>query len=614
MKVIFLNIIFMIILISSLFSQSIPYGQEFQINSYTDNMQQNAAVSAFENGDVIVCWESYGQDSDEWGIFGQKISHSLDKIGNEFRINTTIKRAQMLPKVLVLPNDNFVVCWYDMYGISGKSIVLQFFDNLANKIGNEIIVTDENDRYIYDINLNYLNSDKLSIAWSGISDSSSWMHVYAQVFDLQGNKIGSHKKLSSLPGNKFDLSVSILENGNIISCYQNIYSNDITKWRLYCQLLTNNFEKIGMEFKVDSLYRKEPYVCSLTNGNFVVSWLGANESYFSVFAKIYDSIGQKISETFLINSLFHGYVYSPIACALPNGEFIIFWSGNAESNPTFDIYGQIFNPQGIKKFKPFRINSITEGRQRITGVASIEDIGFFVCWDNGLGNYYSEVFGKYFPNDPINHDLIDFDLVSPIFDETIGTTRPEFFWREASLTRECFTFEIEYDLYVDTDINFPHPQIINNIQDTTYTIDSLDAGKTYFWKVLAKNLAGDSLWSTQQDWGFFIKRGATSVATNEQNLPKSFELFQNYPNPFNSSTEIQYALPNGKVSYKVQLKIYDILGRLVKVLVDQVQSVGTYAVNWDGRDLEGNRASSGVYLYSLDFGLLKSVKKMLMLQ
>jgi hypothetical protein len=229
--------------------------------------------------------------------------------------------------------------------------------------------------------------------------------------------------------------------------------------------------------------------------------------------------------------------------------------------------------------------------------------------DNGLAGYdEGGIHG------PLILPLQEFSLIEPRNDATVNTIRPSFRWQQSSDMIEYYPCELTFDLYIDTSSNFPHPQIIRNILDTTYTIDSLAAGKTYFWKVLAKNLAGDSLWSTQQDWGFFIKPGATLVESSESELPQNFELFQNYPNPFNSSTEIRYCLSNAKASYKVQLKIYDVLGRLVKVLVDQEQSAGSHAISWDGTDLGRNRVASGVYFYTLLAGELKMTRKMLLLQ
>ena len=83
---------------------------------------------------------------------------------------------------------------------------------------------------------------------------------------------------------------------------------------------------------------------------------------------------------------------------------------------------------------------------------------------------------------------------------------------------------------------------------------------------------------------------------NAVNLPTTITLEQNYPNPFNPQTHIRYGLP---ASADVQLKIYDVLGRLVKTLVNNQQSAGNYKVIWNGLDNGNNQVSSGVYFYNL---------------
>ncbi len=86
------------------------------------------------------------------------------------------------------------------------------------------------------------------------------------------------------------------------------------------------------------------------------------------------------------------------------------------------------------------------------------------------------------------------------------------------------------------------------------------------------------------------------VKEKKNNLPDNFALFQNYPNPFNPSTTISYQL--SAVS-DVALKIYDVLGREVRTLVNQGQTAGQHVVQWDGTDQNGRRVASGVYYYRL---------------
>ncbi len=95
------------------------------------------------------------------------------------------------------------------------------------------------------------------------------------------------------------------------------------------------------------------------------------------------------------------------------------------------------------------------------------------------------------------------------------------------------------------------------------------------------------------------------------NFPNEFVLEQNYPNPFNPSTTIKYSIPDvGTENFRfVQLKIYDILGREVAVLVNQRQAAGNYEVELDAREM-----TSGVYFYKLQSGEFVQSRKMILLK
>ncbi|MBX7152479.1 fibronectin type III domain-containing protein [bacterium] len=99
-------------------------------------------------------------------------------------------------------------------------------------------------------------------------------------------------------------------------------------------------------------------------------------------------------------------------------------------------------------------------------------------------------------------------------------------------------------------------------------------------------------------------------------LPKEFSLKQNYPNPFNPTTQIRYAIPKqGRVS----LKVYNVLGHEVRTLEDGFKETGVYDKTWDGKDILGRSAASGIYVYrleylSLDGKHLTQSKKMLLLK
>jgi parallel beta-helix repeat protein len=93
--------------------------------------------------------------------------------------------------------------------------------------------------------------------------------------------------------------------------------------------------------------------------------------------------------------------------------------------------------------------------------------------------------------------------------------------------------------------------------------------------------------------------------------PDKFEISQNYPNPFNPSTTIRYQLAKDS---EVTLKVYNLLGQVVKTLVDDYQSSGYYQVMWDRKNDVGIDVSSGVYFYHFQSGDFSQVRKMILVQ
>src|ERR1035437_2986486 len=85
-----------------------------------------------------------------------------------------------------------------------------------------------------------------------------------------------------------------------------------------------------------------------------------------------------------------------------------------------------------------------------------------------------------------------------------------------------------------------------------------------------------------------------------------YYLAQNYPNPFNPSTVITYSIP---ASSNVVINVYNVIGELIKTLVNQYQEAGIYKVNFDARDL-----SNGIYFYKIQSGNFVEIKKMLLLK
>ena len=98
----------------------------------------------------------------------------------------------------------------------------------------------------------------------------------------------------------------------------------------------------------------------------------------------------------------------------------------------------------------------------------------------------------------------------------------------------------------------------------------------------------------------------TGFSTTSSEIPDRYYLSQNYPNPFNPVTDLEFGISDlGFVS----LKIYDVLGKEIKTLVNEIKQPGIYKVEFDGSSL-----ASGIYFYTIEAGSFKQTKRMLLLK
>jgi hypothetical protein len=101
-------------------------------------------------------------------------------------------------------------------------------------------------------------------------------------------------------------------------------------------------------------------------------------------------------------------------------------------------------------------------------------------------------------------------------------------------------------------------------------------------------------------------RPTTGIEETSPAIPTQFSLEQNYPNPFNPVTNFQFTVPHSSFTI---LMVYDLLGREIATLVNEVKQPGTYTVQFDGSGL-----ASGIYFYRLDAGRFNKIQKMILMK
>ena len=172
---------------------------------------------------------------------------------------------------------------------------------------------------------------------------------------------------------------------------------------------------------------------------------------------------------------------------------------------------------------------------------------------------------------------------------------------------------------------YPAPSQVTGFMSLYYNADSLqpnadDALIIHRWEndrwtpvpttfdkgqsIASTPFSGPGIYAAYLDPNKSILTGVDDGAA--ANAPLEFKLKQNYPNPFNPATQIEFSLP---IRQKVTLKIFDVMGRQVRVLLDEVREAGRHSVVFEATTL-----ASGVYFYQLRAGDLMARQKMLLIR
>ena len=164
---------------------------------------------------------------------------------------------------------------------------------------------------------------------------------------------------------------------------------------------------------------------------------------------------------------------------------------------------------------------------------------------------------------------------------------------------------IDMNLNTPGHISFEIDQLNSNVSIGYWDGDS--------WRELQSYVTEDkkSVFAYSDMLGHFalIEKGsgAPLSTVEEMSVPTKYALSQNYPNPFNPETRISYDIVSRGM---VSIVVYDILGRKIVDLVNEIKVPGRYNVLWNGNDALGNPVGSGVYLYQLKSGQFSKTRKM----
>jgi len=192
----------------------LPEGPEFQVNNYTTSSQGHPAVTSLIDGSLVVVWNSFGQDGDSYGVYGQRYDNASQPVGGEFQVNTYTTLDQQYPSVTSLSDGGFVVVWEsdgqdgDNEGVYGRR-----YNATDQMMGAEFRVnTYTASRQSFPV-VTGLTGGGFVVAWNskGQDGSSAFFGVYGRIFSHKNKPpVLLNNKLTVEQGERVSLTSALL--------------------------------------------------------------------------------------------------------------------------------------------------------------------------------------------------------------------------------------------------------------------------------------------------------------------------------------------------------------------------------------------------------------------
>ncbi|MEM9885905.1 MAG: 3-coathanger stack domain-containing protein [Bacteroidota bacterium] len=375
-------------------------GGEFQINTFTVGTQSSPCVAMNKDGSFVVSWTSFGQDGDLGGIYGQLYNPIGNKVGGEFLVNTYVTSGQTESSVAMNKDGNFVITWvsFEQDG-SSSGIYSQRYDNTGNKIGIEFRVntTTASVQTNPDIAMNSLGN--FIITWTSFALDGSNLNIYGQSFYTDGSTCGSEFLVNTYVNDNQEFSVVAMDADCdfIIVWGSEDFQNDGMEDGIYAQ---RYFKGTTEELTVNppsTLQQENPDIAIDDNGNFVVVWDSPDGDQDGIYGQRYSANGSKIGSDFLVNTYTTSFQRFPAVAMDVNGNFVVVWDSNGQDGDALGIFGQRYDANGSKIGAEFQVNTYTIGNQDDPSIDMNASGEFVVTWQSsGQDGDGRGVFGQRF--------------------------------------------------------------------------------------------------------------------------------------------------------------------------------------------------------------------------
>jgi hypothetical protein len=285
-----------------------PLGSEFRINSYSYYHQRYPSIASDVAGNFVIVWSDY-QD-DYGGVYGQRFNASGVAQGSEFSVNTTKAGYQSYPSVGMDGDGDFVVTWSSYgqdtngYWTNGNwGVYGQRFNKQGGAVDGEFLVNQTVDGQRLYSRVGVDRAGNFVVVWEGQSADGSY-DIYARRYNASGEAQGNgeFKVNRSIAKDQRHAMIDMSADGDFVITWSS-QGQDASGWGVYAQRYSASGVPQGDEFRVNSTIARDQRYSAVSldnNGNFVIAWNSQNSnSTWDIMARRYVSNPAPVAGTIL---------------------------------------------------------------------------------------------------------------------------------------------------------------------------------------------------------------------------------------------------------------------------------------------------------------------------
>lgn len=502
-------------------------------------------------------------------------SQWLDAYIPDFKVNDDNLNSYQTNSVIGVDSaGNFVITWRDVRMYPGSQLpgflYFQRYNKDGNALENNILVSQDT---IGTTQINTLLDGRFILLWSRYfiaNGGIQYYEFYFQRFNKNGETISPKTKVldsSYIPSNNAALggfALSTDPTGKFIITWSRGHTFN-TPRNVFFQRYDSSGVRIGLPDSVSvSGYRAEyPDIVVNNDGSFVITWQDGRFTATDkndIYLQKFDPNGIKIGGNIKVNDDIDPNT-DQVAAQIStngNGNIAIVWIDSR--NGQTGMYYQIFDSSGGTVNVNRKADELTAfGYAGIPRISMRKDKNFYIAWLDVRYTGKDQFYGRRF--------------------DSIGNPIGNAYMIPANSPGS--SVQIPNDIYL--------------LNDKVYSTwhDNRNGGSINV--DIYCNVRG------------FQNPDTVIGIVNVTNSINEFKLYNAYPNPFNPVTDIKFNLPQNSF---VTLKIYNVLGEEVSsLIINEYRDAGRYSVKFDGSNL-----ASGIYYYTIDAGVYKDVKKMVLIK